>query len=387
MDKITRPQKASVALQLHIENKCGCTLSSNPNNCIYQPFLDGWDFTPDVGNGQKRGEIFTPRFIVDKMITDAQILPKEAIYSLDYKTLTKVKAQQHITSKINEPAIGTANFTATILWHKVEYAHHVATVGKTLNLNKYNLLVTQALASLYANDIDCGNLQTTKWRLLRSSEIYTEENIKYWLNYTLKSVHKRLDAETKISIEQSVRRSLLSASHNWGTADRDKGVLDVLYYKHTGSEIPAHLKILWKSIMDENFKLFNGIKETDTVEEGFVVAGWRNIEWCWWDFTQDKLGEITENTTKISLAYQIEYGKLGKLKAELSELENKKVSIQGALVEIVDFATVEDKKAYVTKRKEVDKQTLKIERILSKNKKTAEETNKPVRKMAGDTLF
>lgn len=49
-----------------------------------QVFIDGWDFTPDVGNGKSRGEIFTPRFIVDKMISMG-IIPPSIVYNNNYE--------------------------------------------------------------------------------------------------------------------------------------------------------------------------------------------------------------------------------------------------------------------------------------------------------------
>ena len=330
-NKIVKPKNP---LQKHASGECGCSVLSNPNFCIYQPFLDGWNFTPDVGNGSKRGEIFTPRFIVDKMIAESGIIPEKALYEYDYSTVTKAEMLKIIRAKVNEPAVGTANFTATILWHKIHYVKQYATSksGK-VDLKKYNLHLLEAIASMYSNDIDAGNLQTTKWRLLRFGSIYTEANVKYWTDYIYKSIPEINDhtsgidvreieqevdeketteviqAEEELSdnestadevaentlnwnpkkpirephsdtlpttqvspenpanelteppishyeaIEQQVRESLNAAAESWGDADEDKGVIDVLYKKHTGQLPLQATRKLWMSILDENIKL------------------------------------------------------------------------------------------------------------------------------------
>lgn len=154
-------------LALHIEGECGCSRSENPNNCVYQEFLDGWSFTPDVGNGQKRGEVFTPRFIVDKMMVDVGLFPAEGVYEGKYTASTVEEAVAIVEAKVLEPAIGTANYLSSVLWHKLQYAW-VASVNTDgeLDLQTYHHNLLTAVASVYANDIDAGNIEVARRRLL-----------------------------------------------------------------------------------------------------------------------------------------------------------------------------------------------------------------------------
>lgn len=374
--------KTRTPLQAHRSGECGCSVLVNPNHCIYQPFLDGWDFTPDVGNGQVRGEIFTPRFVVDKMIADVGMLPREAVYDYNYhvadgRKLTKAQTLAFITNKINEPALGTANFTATILWHKLEYAAALATTvnrennSSHLNQQAYEYYATLAVASMYANDIDPGNAQTTKWRLLRSSEISTPQNMEFWAQHiasyydpkTFGTGKRKTDKQKERwgRLMSQVQNSILLASINWGTADQDKGVLDVQYQKHTGFAPSPELIHLWKSILDENIKLFNGIVEKNTTTHGEeFVAGWQHVWWRDWKFKQAKhegeIPTIIEPPIMVSLAKQIHEGRLNRLKTELEQLEMKKTVPTNSLINKPDFDDPADKKAYLAKRKELERE-------------------------------
>lgn len=370
-------------LEIHIENLCGCSREKNPNFCVYQPFLDGLDFTPDVGNGQKRGEVFTPRFVVDKMVVLSGMLPEKAVYNYDYSGSTET-LRKHIGKRVFEPAVGTANFAATILWHKLEYANYLTSNGKqddddenpekinlvrqrktVSQLRRYQAYTLVALASIYINDIDAGNLQTSKWRFLRDSEINTEENIKFWVDNINKSTNQELDI---IDLEEMVRSSISLAGKNWGTWDKDRGVLDVLYEVHTGKTPPEWLRKAWKMVMDENAKLFNGIVLEDTIEEGFIVPGYKNIIWKFWYFTYDK-DRIIAASKPVPLYRQILESKLENLNEKSNEIYQRGVfgGVEDGMLDMEfegvsshSFANADDEKSY----KDIGREIRKIKDLL-----------------------
>jgi hypothetical protein len=347
--------KAPTPLQQHREQACKCSVLVNPNFCSYQPFLDGWDFTPDVGNGQVRGEIFTPRFIVDKMLMDSGILPKKAIYKYDYagadKTLVK-----YIGFRVYEPGVGTGNFISTVLWHKMEYANILTKpkngVKRTdAELARYQAYTLVALGSVYFNDIDIGNLQVTKWRLLRDSEINTPENIQYWENYLIENLEVKTIKKREIS--QFVKASIVEASSKWGNKDRNRGVMDDLYYDHIGQDSPEWLRKAWKTALDENGKLFNGIVSEDNTEIDSFCPGYRNISWIWWRFDRNK-SSITAQRTTVPMARQILESKIATLKSQIQDIEDRKIQPNADdffLFEEKDFASKEDKKAFLAENK------------------------------------
>jgi hypothetical protein len=275
------------------------------NYCIYQPFLDGWDFTPDVGMGSTRGEIFTPRFIVDHMISDVGILPERMVYNFDYKSYKKKfedkqnELRGYAGARVFEPAVGTGNYISSILWHKLEVAHELTGYkpykrnGKTYysksieQLARYQAYTLVALGSIYFNDIDPGNLQTTKWRILRDSEISNPANIEFWVEHIKQNLSQELERTQVKWLKSYVQESIQTASNNWASKDRDRGVLDVLYEKHTGEHAPDWLRAAWRRVLDANAQLFNGIKDEDTIEEGFVVPSNQKVIWTYWSFVYE----------------------------------------------------------------------------------------------------
>ena len=466
--QIARNKKLS-DLQKHASDDCGCSVLSSPNFCIYQPFLDGWDFTPDVGNGGKRGEVFTPRFIVDKMIVDSGMLPEAAVYNYDYTTLGREAMIAVVHAKVNEPAIGTGNFSSTILWHKIHYVFELAKNKRgRVDVKKYNLYLLEAIASMYSNDIDAGNLETSKWRFLRLGGIYTEKNVKFWTEtifHALTVVRQAegyssfivddevmadavevtvpaeveavtsttvdLDAATSsdvsagssepansmepqsamdlsgtlqepaggdeafkdeqvvaeeaksfleapegsdeylqgiyAAVEQQVRESLNAADENWAAADEDRGIIDVLYRRHTGQNPTIATRHLWKEILDENMKLFNGIVETDTVTEGFIVPGWINVQWTWWGFQNWRLEEgssaVDIQRMRVPLAKQILEGRLEALNSELETIEAKREDVDDDMGDVPVFTSDADKKAYSEKRRQIRQTEKKIQQL------------------------
>lgn len=313
--------KPESTLALHKDGSCGCSMRKNPQSCVYQPFLDGWNFTPDVGMGATRGEIFTPRFIVDHMITDVGILPKRAVYQYNYKG-SQDTLRRYIGHKVFEPAVGTGNYSATVLWHKLEMAHELTgykdrskdglpPVKDAQQLRRYQAYTLVALGSIYFNDIDPGNLQTTKWRIYRDGEIMSEANVEFWTNQieTLAS-----SSVNRKKTYQSVEESIKTASDNWGRSDRDRGVLDVLYEKHTGLEPPEWLQKAWKHVLDRNGLLFNSISLEDSSEDGFTIPGYPKVKWVWWKFTNNQK-EVGAYSHEVPMLLQVKMG-------ELQELEN-----------------------------------------------------------------
>jgi len=357
------------------------------NKCIYQAFLDGWDFTPDVGMGGTRGEIFTPRFIVDYMISDVGILPEKMVYNFDYssemrvagkpftkedveaswvlllglqgeqlgimnlgearnlaekkalglvnvspkttpqvamlvdkdkfkKKETRPQPKQDLRylagAKVFEPAVGTGNYIATILYHKLELANELTGYKKTIRqgspsytknleqLARYQAYTLVVLASLYFNDIDPGNLQTTKWRILRDGEIANPSNIDFWVEHIKKNLNAKLQGKEEEWLREYVSQSIFAASSNWASKDRDRGVLDVLYEKHTGEHAPDWLRVAWRKVLDANAQLFNAIESNDVIEEGFVVPGNAQIIWTYWTFVYDLLPLDDEELSHLS---------------------------------------------------------------------------------------
>lgn len=352
--KNTKP-KPLTSLQKHKTNICDCNHLVNPEYCVYQPFLDGWDFTPDVGNGQKRGEVFTPRFIVDRMIVDGKILPEKAVYEYDY-TGSYETLRKYIGKRVFEPAVGTGNFTATILYHKLEYANSITLPEEgtrtPLQIRRYQAYTLVALASIYFNDIDAGNLQTTKWRIYRDKEINHDDNINFWTQHVKDSLTTEVELET---IQPLIESSIKTAGDNWGTFDEDKGILDVLYKKHIGYEAPDWLKAAWKLILDENAKLFNGIVEEDVIEDDFICAGYKNIVWSFWWFDYKKKETITAVKTLVPMKRQIVESKIQTLNNKIEVLKARGKTTgetnDGMLdifqeIEFVGFADDDDEKEH-----------------------------------------
>jgi hypothetical protein len=307
----------NLALQVHKDQRCDCydlQVAAQHKRCNYRQFIDNWSFIVDVGNAQTRGEIFTPRWVVDMMIVKAGILPTPAVYQYDYSQ----PRLQHIHSRVYEPAVGSANYLATILYHKLRYAAELSIVtaerdqslvetadqsesarkesllgqaNRRLDLEKYHTHLLIAIASVYANDIDVGNLEVTKRRLLSAGKhpVNDAQTIDQWTLHLMKWFNH--DSERrKISyatLKPAVQLSLLAAHRHWNRFVKDgHGIIDSGYRAVTGEKMPSWLYDQCQEILTKNILLFNGIKETDTLDwqENFFVPGYRSVEWTWWDF-------------------------------------------------------------------------------------------------------
>lgn len=344
-EKVVRKKSA---LQKHKDSECGCSMFTNPHNCIYQPFLDGWDFTPDVGNGKTRGEIFTPRFIIDKMLLEVRIFPPEGIYDLNY-SIPANEALERVQARSNEPAIGTANFTSAILWHKLEYAA-IAAKNKSgkINRKKYDLYTLMAVASIYANDIDPGNLTTTMLRLTRKDKVNSPAHVNRWVEHVLSFGSE----EDRDKVTQQITQSLESANNIWHEHLKEEGVLYRQYKRHTNDEPDEWLTSMWDEIIMENIKFFNGIA-TDTVnDEKGIVPGWHTVSWAWWDFEYDEQGQVSVTKKMVPMTRQVYLSQLKSLQKTMMSLHEKRtMDEKGKLV----HTDPKEKKAYADAKREIKK--------------------------------
>lgn len=351
----TNQRKKSV-LQLHNDKECGCTIIQEKNNCIYQSFPDGWEFTPDVGNGQSRGEVFTPRFIVDKMIHDVGMFPEEAIYNNNYSTLTKEEKLEKIESKIIEPAVGTANYTSTVIWHKINYAYHAAKTDNGLNIEEYNKLFIKSFSNIYAFDIDAGNLETTTRRLLNyniNDKINDTKTVNKWVNKTIKAFSKNNKNVDKKLLKNSIKNSLTLADDNWGKfLYGKKGIAEKLYEQHTGTQINDIIKEKCLTILEDNIKLFNGIVKDDVIDENVFIPGWFNVKWVWWNVNDD----LSLNKKYVWLRQQMLEGEIEQLERKAETIKkDKMIEKSDGLFSTLDWIDNDAKKEYNNILKQIDK--------------------------------
>lgn len=344
--------KKKSALNKHLDNECGCSILSNPNNCIYQQFIDGWNFTPDVGNGQKRGEVFTPRFIVDKMVKDIGIFPHDAVYEQNYSTVDKDEIEKIISSKVLEPAVGTGNYISTVLWHKLMFVEEFAKDNKgVIDKNVYHQQLLKAVSSIYIFDIDCGNLETTYQRLFKLTETMNgQSRIDYWTETIEKTVESDL---TNIDVEKIALDSLTLAEENWSKfTNSSNGIVTELYKKHIGEEIPENIGEKVVEILNNNIKLFNGIQKEDDVSESFICPGWKNVVWNWWNVNED----CSIDYETVRLADQMLSGQIEQLEKQIADLKNEHmVEKFDGLFGFDDWDTPESKKKHDQIVKELNK--------------------------------
>ena len=117
--------------------------------------------------------------------------------------------------------------------------------------------------------------------------------------------------------------------------------------------------------------LFNGIVEEDTIEEGFIIPGWFNIKWTWWQFNNwHQTGgnsEVEVQKTIVPLAKQLLEGQQDTLTREVETLEAKQIDVtttkNSIKITTKEWATPEDKKNYLNKRRQLRKIQAKLESI------------------------
>ncbi len=247
----SKKTKKKNALQLHLDNECNCSIESNPNNCQYQQFIDGWNFTPDVGRGQSSGEVFTPRFIVDKMITDSGMFPQEFVYDYDYKQDSTI-LETIINNRICEPAVGTGNFISTILYYKLQAAKQLSLQDSSKDIKE---LIMRSIETLYCFDIDAGNLEVTFRRLTdgNSERIDNKEIINYWVKNVTDNIlyDKKEEIINKIIDKDNVLNTILTEVINAGQEEqyeiKDK-YSDILY-----NDVDNVYEIISKELYNTDF--------------------------------------------------------------------------------------------------------------------------------------
>lgn len=326
---------------------------------IYMSFPDGWRFVADAGNSDTRAEVFTPYPAVQEMMVEMGLFPAAAIYDGVYD-VPREEALRIVRASVYEPGVGTGNIIASVLWHKLEFAA-LAAVGERLSLNSrlYNFFTLEALASLYANDVDMGNLQTVKWRLLHGLGQHTQANTKFWCDYLRTHLS---DPPEEEAICLAVDKSLSTAKQEYHSMSNGAGVLDAQYRNHTGRPAPQWLRLMWSQILDSNLLLFNSIDENDTVTEDAIFPGWAYAKWTRWLFTQ-RLDRIEMDRRIIPYALQMHSARLDSMKAAIARIEARKVPARSPLgVETTVFATDEDAKMF----KDVTAKLRKEERLIKK---------------------
>lgn len=304
--------KRKSLIQQHVDNKCDCTHNPGQDNtCIYQHFVDGWDFTPDVGRGQTSGEIFTPRFIVDKMITTSGMFPEAVVYHNDFTECTEEDLEHMVGSTVCEPATGTGNFISTILHHKLQAAYELA----TRRSHDVDHLVPQAVGTVYAYDIDAGNLETTLRRLTYHDGTPLDDKpvIDYWVDHIVGLIAPDSDRD---QITTTVQTSLTEAQHHWATQLRSQGVLASFLDDHHAGD-SEDLLVRCEAILRENIKLFNGIVNDHTP----TMPGVKDITWTFWDS-----GVMVE---KRSMYHEMLTSKIAVMDTKIAKLE-KEHYIDGA---------------------------------------------------------
>lgn len=307
-------------LSQHNSKTCDCysTLLPEEKRCVYAVFPDGAEFTPDVGNAQRRGEVFTPLWVVQKMITDASVLPKDVVYHNVYEKseINFIKLHERTV----EPAVGTGNFLATILWYKANLAEALSRSDDgVLDVSLYHKNLLTAATTLYAFDISCGNLQIVKHRCLTQENLYSDEVINYWSEESWKrfsASEKKLQSKTVLrkKIKESLEEAVEAHSKQF---DRE-GILNRLYKKTTGIEMPVELEKQLQKVLDSNLQLFNGLSEDASLVGEQLVPGWGSTLWSWWSFEEDRLSRkmISMKSQKLSSAIE-------KVEKDIEELKKE----------------------------------------------------------------
>lgn len=236
------------------------------------------------------------------MLIDADMFPPQAIYEYDYSS---ENPEKFISPRVLEPGVGSGNFSATILFHKVKFVEQLMSHPKTgADISLYVKWLATATGSVYAFDIDPGNLETVKRRLLGGSRspIDTTEAIDFWVDRLTISLS---EPPEESELRKFVENSLKEAQSHWFEKleqNNFSGVLDTAFKKQTGKDMPTDVAMFLQSILDENILLFNGISESD---DG-CVPGWENVRWKWWEFSENAGTDAPRASfSEVSVADQI----------------------------------------------------------------------------------
>lgn len=143
-----------------------------------------------------------------------------------------------------------------------------------------------------------------------------------------------------------MKSSLTEAETNWSSFVTPDGVVQKVWrtihearagepgFEAMTDTIPRPLFSKICKVLEKNTKLFNGIVEADSVEEGFTVPGWRNVVWSWWTVGRTPKGSLTLREDLNPLRAQILSSQLSAFEKDLHKLEEEH------LVEKVDRGTL-----------------------------------------------
>lgn len=192
-----------------------------------------------------------------------------------------------LDTTVQEPAVGTGNFTSTIVWHKVKVALLDAQKEDGLvDKDKAHMNILRAFASVYFFDIDPGNVEVTINRLVRYTDEYmtSESTVEYWsekilglleIEGVLDDKEYTLGEDTINSVYDYVSSSMQEAEDKWGEfLNSNDSVLDNLYQQFLGEYPDSVLLADVMEIVGNNAQVYNGISEKMSDN----IPGWRAVE-------------------------------------------------------------------------------------------------------------
>lgn len=192
-----------------------------------------------------------------------------------------------LDTTVQEPAVGTGNFTSTIVWHKLNVAFLAAqgSAGE-VDIDTVHENVMRAFASVYFFDIDPGNVEVTIRRIVRYTfdDITSPDTVDYWtekiirlleLEERVQDENYTADDERYNTVYDTVELSLQEADNRWTKFLEDNdSVLDQLYEKYVGEPLYEELVVDVMDIIDRNALVYNGISENQDNN----IPGWRAVE-------------------------------------------------------------------------------------------------------------
>jgi hypothetical protein len=281
---------AKSLLELHQDKECSCSDNTEGNDCISQLFPDGWDFTPDRGKGKDTGEIFTPVPVINRILADLAMVPGATIYKHKYSSKG---APKYIAARVCDQACGTGNFFIIVLNHKLGYCREL--FEKEQSLKKLEVNILRSISSMYAYDIDPGNLELLKRRSLSHGKHPVDDYkaINYWTEYQDAIFNGQDYQQNKKNVPlEEIRlftsRALSSAQEYWGDNLKDgRGLIDEFYRQLIGDRMPDWLYWQIREILDKNIKLFDGLSMFNILREGDFRPGIESVEWTEWSIVED----------------------------------------------------------------------------------------------------
>lgn len=291
--------------KLHASEKCDCyqdSVREQDKTCVYQQFPDGWDFTPDAGRSKSHAEVFTPLWIVKKMINDTGVIPTEILYPEDYPNYhAKDSLLPTLDHTILDMACGTGNYYSTVLYYKLSLAKHVYENNKSID---FDTLVLRAVSSVYGFDIDYGNANTLYHRVFDDDK---SNDVPRLLESTLPLFDSPVNVK---DLTHAITCSITNAEENFGGSP--SGLIQRYYTMVTGQTLPPSLSEKIREVLSKNILVFNGISLVDDLTS--MVPSRCKVVWFFWNVEQ-------ESFEKIPLMCQVLEPEIEKIRKELKELE------------------------------------------------------------------